>query len=150
MRFEDFFYIYEQNENLSIYNRRLTANEMESRGLHFGIYRKDDVFVLSGNDSFLDNEYFIRESLLLYYFLKKYRKDIVKSGTFPEYQILGDKKPYGVIVKENNFYKAYLMENVQLCIDVDNLGSAIKTANNFSKLYMDGVDEYINTYYGAG
>ena len=147
MRFEDFFYIYEENEKLPIYNRRLTSEEMESRTRHFGIFKKDNVYALSCNDEFLDVEYFTNESLLLYYLLKKYREDIVQSNAFPEYQILGDKKPYGVIVKENNIYKAYLMENVQLCIDVDNLSSAIRTTNNYSKLYMDGVDEYIETYY---
>ena len=56
------------------------------------------------------------------------------------------------IIKCDKSYKRLRrkgLENVQLDIaDMDNMNNAIEVTNNFSKMYMEYIDEYINTFYG--
>lgn len=152
MRFEDFFYIYNmclnKDEFLHIYNRKLTYEEaFIKKGDYFGLYKKDNVYAICSNKT--SPCYFVSESLCLYYFLTMYKDKLLKHQAFNNYQILGSSKPYGVIVDMDNYKKAYLLENVQLDIaDMNNMKNAIEVTNNFSKMYMEYIDEYINTFYG--
>ena len=161
MRIEDFFFIYKfyyafsgyVGKKIKIVERPLNKEEIKSDEEFVGIYKNDNkesIWEINYNKKVLRNVY-SNEAVCIYDFLKNFEAKLLGCDCFPKFKLLNGKKPIGVILDLQSYYKAYLLVNVELDLDAKDIQEAANMTKQFLKnkhIYYIAAKEFKNTYYG--